>query len=240
MSVFVCKGCGYNAPGHAPDFCPHCGMRARGFLSAEMASEIYAVQEEWVSGEVYRLRSEPRLGVSAYRIDTPQGRVWIDCPPVMDAELAVPQSILFTHRDFLGAAQQYQAQHGTQLWLHQADATHPLVTGTSIDQPFDGDFVWQGIEAFHLGGHTPGFTLYLYKDLLFACDYVFGVDAEMKLNAFGNRHAIRAGAERILAVTAGRRIRKVCGYNYVTDFRRWRSNLQRLLKALPEPVRRAG
>jgi hypothetical protein len=39
-----------------------------------------------------------------------------------------------------------------------------------------------GIEAFHIDGHTPGFTFYIFEETLFICDYVFLDGDSLKFN----------------------------------------------------------
>jgi glyoxylase-like metal-dependent hydrolase (beta-lactamase superfamily II) len=88
---------------------------------------------------------------------------------------------------------------------------------------FDEDFTHHGIEAFHVDGHTPGFTFYIFEQTLFICDYVFLEGDGMKLNPFGPADRTIAGSCRIRELLDGRDLATVCGYNYVIDYPDWRS-----------------
>ena len=92
---------------------------------------------------------------------------------------------------------------------------------------FSGDFTAPGLEAVHIGGHTPGFTMYLHGPVLFACDYAFPPGAEMRLNPHGPQDATRARAQWVLRLIDERPLETVCGYNYVTDFETWRRDFSR-------------
>lgn len=109
------------------------------------------------------------------------------------------------------------------------DAELPIAQPFPVDRPFDGDFSEHGIEAFHIGGHSPGFTLYIYRQVLFICDYAFPPGAKMRLNPFGPPKETRDRAARILEVISGRTLETVCGYNFITEFDSWREDFQHLL-----------
>ena len=140
-----------------------------------------------VTDTVTQLRSVPRLGIehAAYRIETAAGPVWVDCPSAFNRDLDPVSDIYFTHKDFLGASNQYRALWNATVHLHEAETRHPLVARFPVDDAFMTDFAVDGLEAFHIGGHTPGWTAYLFGEVLFACDYAFPPGERMRLNPFG-------------------------------------------------------
>ena len=185
-----------------------------------------------VTDKVTQLRSVPRLGIehAAYRIETGTRAVWIDCPSAFNRDLDPVSDIYFTHKDFLGASNQYRALWGARVHLHEAETAHPLAAAFPVDDAFTGDFEMDGIKAFHIGGHTPGWTAYLFEDVLFACDYAFPPGERMRLNPFGDKAATRAQAPRLLELVELHRPRLVAGYNYVEDASNWRSDLSSALE----------
>ena len=173
----------------------------------------------------------PKLGYehAAYRIVTGEGAVWIDSPSAFNRGLAPVDAILFTHHHFMGASNQYRQIWNAEIWLHDLDARHRLVTLFTIDRRFSDDFSVYGIEAYHTGGHTPGFTFYIYHDVLFICDYVFLTEAGMRFNPFGPEQETIKRAQRIYEVVKGKALKTVCGYNYITDFADWMVGFERLI-----------
>lgn len=228
---WVCQICGYNMVGEMPDVCPFCGARHERFVDWEACEERFRVTPTPVTDAVTQLLSRPRLGFehAAYRIETPAGAVWIDCPSAFNRDLPPVADILFTHKDFLGASNQYRALWGSRVHLHAADAAHPLVARFPVDDPFQGDYAHNGIEAFHIGGHTLGFTAYVFGDVLFACDYAFPPGQGMRLNPFGPRADTIANGARLLALVTEREPSVVCGFNYVADGADWRRDFERVL-----------
>jgi hydroxyacylglutathione hydrolase len=177
------------------------------------------------------LLSVPRLGFehAAYRIETDAGAVWIDCPSAFNRDLKPVEAIYFTHKDFLGASNQYRELWKAKVYLHALDAEHSLAKPFPVDRPFNGDFSEHGIEAFHIGGHSLGFTLYIYDKVLFICDYAFPPGSKMKLNPFGPQDETRNRATRILEIISDRSLETVCGFNFITEFDRWREDFKHLL-----------
>ena len=55
---------------------------------------------------------------------------------------------------------------GGQVYIHQLDAAHPLAQQFPVGNAFSGDFERGSLEAYHIGGHTPGFTMYIHGDVL--------------------------------------------------------------------------
>ena len=174
----------------------------------------------------------PKLGYehAAYRIETVEGAVWIDSPSAFNRRLAPVDAILFTHHHFMGASNQYRQIWNTEIWLHDLDARHRLAALFTIDRRFFDDFSVYGIEAYHTGGHTPGFTFYIYHDVLFVCDYVFLTDAGMRFNPYGPEQETIKQAQRIHEVVKRKSLKTVCGYNYITNFTDWMAGFEHLIR----------
>lgn len=221
---YVCLACGFNMIGFHTDTCPFCGAPKERFITAEECSARFKVAATPVNEKVTRLNSQPSLGFehAAFRIETESGACWIDCPSSFDASLPPVDTILFTHHHFLGASNLYREHFGARVRIHEADARHEICRPFSFDDTFTGNFTAQGIEAFHVDGHTPGFTFYLFEETLFICDYVFLDGDGMKLNPFGPADRTIAGSRRIREILDGRQLATVCGYNYVIDYSDWR------------------
>lgn len=222
----VCTTCGYNAIGAKPRTCPFCGGRRAHLISADAASRRYRVTAREVTEGVTQLRCVPRLGLehSAYRIDADGGSVWIDCPSAYNSELDPVDAILFTHKDFVGAANQYADNWGCEVWMHELDKALSDLAAQSVTHTFNEAFDRFAVRAYPIGGHTPGFTIYVWRDVLFVCDYAYPPGAGMKLNPHGPARATRDGAGRLVDVLADMDgLTTVCGYNYVAPFDAWMS-----------------
>jgi len=228
---WVCTVCGYNMIRVRPERCPFCSARRDKMLGSAAVSRRYRVTAKPVNATVAQLQSSPRLGLehAAYRIDAEGGSVWIDCPSAFKRDLVAVDAILFTHKDFIGAANQYKNFWGAEVWLHEADAELSEVSRHSVDHTFAGDFEKFGVHGIHINGHSPGFTVYIWQDVLFVCDYVYPPGPGMKLNPHGNRDATRAGAGKLADLVSGRALTTVCGYNYVVPFADWKTALLRLI-----------
>jgi len=220
---YVCLVCGFNMIGFHPDHCPFCGAAKKHFITAEECSARYRVVATPVSGKVTRLNSHPPLGIehAAYRIETSGGACWIDCPSSFDPSLKPAEKIIFTHHHFLGASNLYRELFAAEVQIHRDDSVHEICRPFSFDTVFDENFVLHGIEAFHIDGHTPGFTFYIFEGHLFICDYVFLAGDGMKYNPFGPAGKTLDGGRRIREILDGRKIATVCGYNYVIDYDDW-------------------
>ncbi|MGR8942528.1 MAG: rubredoxin-like domain-containing protein [Gammaproteobacteria bacterium] len=229
---WVCLQCGYNMIGEMPDVCPFCGARHDRFLTSEAAEQQFRVTGFRVNDDVTQFLSVPKLGYehAAYRVQADNGAaVWIDAPSAFNRDLEPVRAILFTHHHFLGASNQYRRFWGAEVWLHELDAGTPLVGLFEIDHRFTDDFTAFGVEAHHCGGHTRGFTFYIYRETLFICDYVFlGADG-LIFNPYGPERETRRQAQRIYAAVSARSLKTVCGYNYVADFGDWLPRFERLL-----------
>ncbi len=229
---YVCTACGFNMIGYYPENCPFCGAPREKFLTSEECSTKFKVKGTPVKEKVTRLNSVPALGLehAAYRIERGTRAFWIDCPSSFDKSLKPADVITFTHHHFLGASNQYRRLFPSEVRIHRLDSTHGICQAFTFDKAFEQDFTDHGIEAFHIGGHTPGFTLYLWEDVLFICDYVFLRGDEMTFNPFGPGRETREGGKKIGHIIEGRKITKVCGYNYVADYLAWKEDFEELLK----------
>jgi rubredoxin len=200
LPQWVCRECGYNMIGEMPDVCPFCGASHDQFMPWDEVEQRYRVTAHDINKDVSQLLSVPKLGLehAAYRIETPAGNVWIDSPSAFNRGLKPVDAILFTHLHFMGTSNQYRKVWGSQVWLHELDAKHPLVALFDVDKRFTEDFNFYSIDAYHIGGHTPGFTLYIYQDVLFICDYVFLNKSALSFNPYGSQSETLRQAQRIL------------------------------------------
>ncbi len=228
---WVCLQCGYNMIGEMPDVCPFCGAHHDRFMAWDQAEDTYHVTTFEVNDVVSQLLSVPKLGLehAAYRIETEAGAVWIDSPSAFNRELPRVEAIFFTHHHFLGASNQYRRLWNVEVWLHELDARHRLSALFDIDLRFTDDFVAYGIEAYHVGGHTPGFTFYIYRDVLFICDYVFLTNVGMTFNPYGPEQETRKQANRIYEIIKDKSLKTVCGYNYLANYADWLPGFERLI-----------
>jgi hydroxyacylglutathione hydrolase len=222
---YVCTFCGFNMVGYYPSHCPFCGSPREKFITSEECSARYRVVGTPVTEQVTRLNSVPPLGFehAAYRVETAAGVWWIDCPSSFDRNLPPASIITFTHHHFLGAANQYRELFGAQVRIHNLDSRHELCKAFSFDNSFHHNFIEGGVEAHHIGGHTPGFTLYFFGDCLFICDYVLFRRERMLYNPFGPAGETLAGGERLgkILETEGKNLAFVCGVNYVMGYETW-------------------
>jgi hydroxyacylglutathione hydrolase len=227
---YVCTSCGYNMVGYYPLHCPFCGADRDRFLTAEECSARYRVRSTPVAENVEMLQSVPRLGLehAAYRIDTGDRVYWIDCPSCFDRRLHPASVITFTHHHFLGASPLYRMEFPAEVWIRREEVGMPLTRGYSFDVPFEEDFSRDGIRAHRIGGHTPGFTVYAFRDILFVCDYVLFRDGRMIFNPYGLRQATREGGTRLRRLLDDLRIEIVCGVHYTMEYPQWKVHFDRL------------
>ncbi len=228
---YVCLVCGYNIVGYYPDNCPFCGAPKEKFITSAECSAKFKVMGTPVNEKVTRLNSFPALGLehAAYRIETGEKSFWIDCPSCFDNRLEPVDAIIFTHHHFLGASNQYREFFKSQVCIHDLDSAHKICAGFTFDVKFKENFFEKGIEAFHSGGHTPGFTFYIFENILLICDYVFVQKEGMHFNPYGPQRETRECAFIIDKILQSREISKVCGYNYVIEYREWRDKFNGLL-----------
>jgi len=228
---WVCRVCGYNMIGKRPDICPFCGEPHSVFMTWQETKAAYKVTEIRVNQYVTQLMSVPRLGIehAAYRVETRSGPLWIDSPSAFNLDLSPVKHIFFTHPDFMGASNQYRESWSAKTHLHELDCANPLISEFPVDDKFESDFVYEDLSAFHIGGHTPGFTIYLHENVLFVCDYVFPPDQFMQFNPYSPVEEIQIRAKRIMTICRERQIDTVCGHNYVVDFSEWLPHFERTL-----------
>ncbi len=220
----VCAVCGFNMIGFHPEYCPFCGAHQRNFITSEECSARYKVQGTRVNDKITSLRSVPSLGLehSAYRIETNGTAHWIDCPSSFDSTLPPVESVIFTHHHFLGASNLYRDLFPARVKIHKSDSLHEICKPFSFDDLFTENFSVDGIEAFHIDGHTSGFTFYIFEDALLICDYVFLKGEGAGLNPFGPSVETKRGFVRMIELIENKDIKTVCGYKYVTDFASWK------------------
>ncbi len=228
---YVCKKCGYNMIGHYFQFCPFCGTSNENFITAEECSQMHKIVSSRVNDKVVRLNSYPSLGLehSAYSIEIDNKRVWIDCPSTFSKELEPMDKILFTHQHFLGASNLYRGYYTAFIWIHKNDSEHPLSKLNPFDKKFTKDFNLSGIEAFHINGHTQGFTFYIFENVIFICDYLIPLDQIFILNPYGPLQSTMEGAKRLKNIIEKREFDTVCGFNYVMEYQIWKKKFLKLL-----------
>jgi len=228
---YVCKVCGYNIINNHPDFCPFCGASRIHFITADVCSQKYKIVENEVKDSVTRLNSYPSLGLehTAYCIENKGRRIWIDCPSTFSKNLKPMDKILFTHHHFLGASNLYREYYTAFIWIHKKDSVHTLANQHSFDKKFVENFEINGIKAYHINGHTPGFTIYIYEDILFICDYLLLKNDELFLNPYGPDELTTDGAKFLWNYIKKREFEKVCGFNYIMDFNDWIREFVKLL-----------
>lgn len=229
----VCTACSYNMIGEPPSACPFCGASEESFLSDRACADRHEVTAFPVNESVTRLNSVPSLGIehASYLVNTGSTTVMIDCPSAFNPDISPAEIIAFTHKDFLGASNQYRAAFGAEVWIHEEDAKHPLAQPFPFDRRFSGDFEDHGLTARFVGGHSAGFTVFLAQRTLFPCDLVFDLGARTRFNVFGaGTRATREAAAGLCDWLAGRTIETVCAWNYVTDYAGWKSRLDALVE----------
>lgn len=228
---YVCTVCGYNMVERFPKQCPFCGASRENFLTAAEVSSNYRVMETEITETVSMLRSQPALGFehAAYRIATDNGVFWVDCPSTFDPSLDPVDRIYYTHHHFLGAGNIYQKHFKAGLAIDHRDAGHDLCLGYRFDHLIREDFSLDGLQAVHIDGHTPGFTIYRHGDVLLLCDYVFFNSERAKFNPYGPVKPTRLGGARIYRLLQEWGIRLVCGYDYAAGIDTWQDRFEELL-----------
>ena len=224
MTQYVCKNCGYNMVGYLPDRCPFCMASKSQFITAEECTKQYEIVGTKVNQKVSRLNSSPRLGLehAAYRIKTGKGTVMIDCPSTFREDVESMKAIIFTHHHFLGASTLYQEHFKAEIWIHSEDSNNILTRNYKFDKLFQSDFKGHSeIKAFHINGHTPGFTFYIFEDVLLLCDYLVGSKGSFRFNPYGPSQETLKGARKMKKIIENYDLNHVCGVNYVLPFKEW-------------------
>ncbi len=229
---YVCQKCGYNMISYFPKFCPFCGASNENFITTEECSQNYSVVETIVNNKVTRLNSFPNLGLehTAYCLKIDNKKIWIDCPSTFSKDLEPMDKILFTHHHFLGASNLYRGYYTAFVWIHKNDSEHLLAKMHPIDKKFNQNFKISGIEAFHIDGHTPGFTFYIFENSIFICDYLILSDQNFILNPYGPKQSTIEGAKKLREIIEKREINIVCGFDYVMDYQKWKEGFFKLIK----------
>ncbi|MHA2049441.1 MAG: rubredoxin-like domain-containing protein [Promethearchaeota archaeon] len=231
MNQYVCLNCGYNMVEYLPDHCPFCGASKTQFITAEECSERYKIKSSKVTDKVSRLNSSPRLGLehAAYKIKTREGAVMIDCPSTFRDDIESIQVILFTHPHFLGAYALYQEHFKTKIWIHSKDSSNILTRNYNFDNRFQSNYNYAKIKAFQINGHTPGFTFYIFEDVLLICDYLVGSGKDFRLNPYGPPQDTLDGAKKMKKIIEDYNLNHVCGVNYVLPYPTWIRVFEKLL-----------
>ena len=216
--------------GFYPDRCPFCGATNENFITAEECSQNYKIVSYKVNNKIKRLNSFPSLGLehAAYSIEFDNKIIWIDCPSTFRADLERMDKILFTHHHFLGASNLYREYYTTFVWIHLKDSEHKIAKRHPFDKKFEDNFNLNRIEAFHINGHTPGFTFYIFEDVLFVCDYLIPRNDKFIFNPYGPSKDTMEGAIKLKKIIETRKLTIVCGYNYVLDFSYWKEKFHLL------------
>ena len=230
---YVCTVCGFNIIGHFPERCPFCGASNAKFITAEKCADNFKVMQTKVTDKVFRMNSTPSLGLehTAYSIKTDDQIIWIDCPSTFDNTFDELDKILFTHHHFLGASNLYRSYNTAFVWIHIEDSKHDMSKKHPFDNKFDTDFHISGIKAFHINGHTPGFTFYIFEDLVFVCDFVSLSEGKMKFNPYGPYRKTIEGGKIIKKILKNGKYKLVCGFDYVVGFTEWMSLFDNLLNS---------
>lgn len=228
---YVCTACGFNAIGYYPKRCRFCGATRDYLLTVEECSAKFKVKGTPVNDKIIRLNSFPQLGLehAAYRVETKDKNIWIDCPSSFDRTLEPVDLITFTHKDFLGASNLYRQHFNAEVWLHKLDAAHPNSRFFPVDNAFETNFEISGIEGFPIGGHSAGFTIYFFENVLFICDFVLPTGTSLIWNPYGNKNKTEEAGKKIHHLLEGRKIDTVCGYNYVCEYQPWKEKFDRLV-----------
>jgi hypothetical protein len=230
---YVCLVCGYNMIGECPDACPFCGARRAQIITQEECAQQFRVHATPVTGRVIHLGSLPALGYehASYLVKTPNRRFWIDCPCAFDETLDSVDVITFTHKDFMGASNLYRDRFGAQVWINELDAVHPLARPFPVDRNFSGYFSEDGLEAHHVGGHSPGFTVYMVDSVLFVCDLLYFRNNHLIFNPHGPKHATREASTTLVKLlrAEGRAFSHVCDVNGATPYGEWEAAFTYLL-----------
>ncbi len=166
---------------------------------------------------------------AAYRVVADGTIFLIDCPSAFDRSAPQRDSIVFTHHHFLGAGNKYRERYPARAAIHEADSRHNLCRGFTFDDLFMGSFCDSGLQALHLGGHTPGFTSFFLRDVLFIGDYVMKEHGIMVINPSGPRDATRKGLARLIAMIPESPVKMVCGVDYVMDYPSGEKQVLRLI-----------
>ncbi|MBF0381689.1 MAG: MBL fold metallo-hydrolase [Magnetococcales bacterium] len=227
---YVCKQCGYNIIGHLPDKCPFCRASSEQFILAHECSEQFSVVKSQLTNNIFKLTTKPNLGIehTSWQINAATSSYWIDCPACFDPKLKSADIITFTHHHTLGACNLYREKHQAKVRINRSDSQHKLSQPFDFDELIEDNYIEDGLEAYHIGGHTPGYTMFIFDETLFTGDYFFTNDQDLKLNPHGNKKETLAGAKRLANILKTRPIKTVCGWD-TTPYEEWQPKFAALL-----------
>lgn len=232
MKNYVCTICGFNMVGYHTDRCPFCGASKDRFITAEECSKNRKVLDKKVADSIYKMNSSPPFSLehAAYFIKSNEIKIWIDCPSTFDEKYSDIDYILFTHKHFLGAANIYQ-KYDSKLWMNKEDIKGFYVKNQKFEKKIEGDFQLNGIKAYHINGHTDGFTFYIFKETIFICDYLFLKNNSLSFNPYGPSNLTKKGALKMKEIISSHQneLNNVCGFDYVLDFSDWIRKFEDLL-----------
>ncbi|MEJ2251502.1 MAG: MBL fold metallo-hydrolase [Candidatus Lokiarchaeota archaeon] len=137
--------------------------------------------------------------------------------------------LLFTHHHFIAAANLYKEYFGAEMLIHINDSRNYIADKYEFEQKFEFDFTLHNIDAYHIDGHTSGFTMYIYEKTLFICDYVFVGGSFYKFNPYGPYERTREGSKKLLNIISNKNIEYVCGYDYSLDYGNWFEKFKKLI-----------
>ena len=72
-------------------------------------------------------------------------------------------------------------------------------------------------------------TFYIYRDVLFICDYVFLTETGLRSNAYGPKSKTRTRVRCLCGIVKDKSLQTVCGYTYIADFADWMLGFERLV-----------
>lgn len=230
---FVCTGCGHNMIGQQPDFCSMCGDPKHVFITLNECSSLFDIIPTQISEKIARLETYPPLGneTCAYIIKAGHRSIWVDCPSPFHRSVPRADLILVTHCHALGCSNMYRKKFKAEVWIHRQDAEDEVSHGFPLDRLFEKDFSFLGIEAFHLGGHTNGFTAFLFDGTLFISDMVYFERGKLRFQPSPAREEVKKAAKKLVQVMQEREIGQVCSSENCVDYAFWKSKFEQLLAA---------
>ncbi|MEJ2276615.1 MAG: MBL fold metallo-hydrolase [Candidatus Lokiarchaeota archaeon] len=151
------------------------------------------------------------------------------CPSTFNSKVKPMDFLLFTHHHFIAAANLYKEYFGAEMLIHINDSRNYIADKYEFEQKFEFDFTLHNIDAYHIDGHTSGFTMYIYEKTLFICDYVFVGGSFYKFNPYGPYERTREGSKKLLNIISNKNIEYVCGYDYSLDYGNWFEKFKKLI-----------
>jgi hypothetical protein len=105
--------------------------------------------------------------------------------------------------------------------IHQADSRHEICRRFTFDDLFAQEFTHHGIEAFHIDGHTPGFTIYNLRGDAVHLRLRLPRRRQLEIQPYGPADRTSPEGAASARFSTGRQLAAVCGYNYVIDYADW-------------------